>query len=268
MESASRQCEYESLIRELEGEQYVALLREFQGRAPLFREFERWQDVVGFMRAGTSRDPRKDAVLLRILQAHARDGDARWRTILLAIFWPGIESVCKRKGRWDSDKDRLWANAVWAFLQAVCKLDIVRRTDHLVSRIISGTIHRLHDEYSHEWRCADREIPTDPEELDGREGSGEDEIVYTVDLHLWQEAKIAQFRGHMALGLIDEEDFHLLVATRVYGKAAAEYAREVGMSGAVARKRRQRAEALIRDFEEKTGRNVSRFSGPEPPFAL
>jgi hypothetical protein len=268
MESASRRSEYELLARELEGEQYVALLRELQGRAPLFREFESWQDVIGLMRAGMSRDPKKDAVLLRILQAHARDGDARWRTVALAIFWPGIESVCKRKGRWDTDKDRLWANAVWAFLQAVCKLDIVRRTDHLVSRIISGTIHRLHDEYSREWCCADREIPTDPDELDGWEGSGEDEIICTVDLHLWQEAKIAQFRGHMELGLINEADFHLLVATRVYGKSAAQYADEVGMSGAVARKRRQRAEALIREFEEKTGRNASRSPGPEPPFAL
>jgi hypothetical protein len=184
MESASRQYEYESLIREIEGQQYVTLLRKLQGRAPLFRKFGDWNDVVEFMRAGRSHDPKKDEVLLPILRAHEEDGDACWRTILMAIFWPGIESICKRKNHWENDDNLLWSNAVWAFLQAVCKLNISRRTDHLVSRIYNGTVHRLHDQYHRDWRHTDREVPTDPEKLDEHEGSGEDDILCTVDLHL------------------------------------------------------------------------------------
>jgi hypothetical protein len=52
----------------------------------------------------------------------------------------------------------------------------------------------------------------------------------------------------------------------VYGKTAARYADEIGITGAAARKRRQRAEASIREFEEEIGGDMSRFPGPEPPF--
>ncbi len=265
---SERTNDREWLEQEIRGEAYTSLLQHLQQTHAFLRRFSTWADVVAFMREGTSSDPRKDGVLLPILQAHARDGDARWRTILLVIFWPGIESVCKRKGHWEQDEDLLWGNAVWAFLQAVCKLNISRRTDRLVPRIINGTIHRLHDEYSRQWRHGEREVATDPEELDEREGDGEAEIICTVDLHLWQDAEVARFRGHMEAGRISEADFHLLVGTRVYSKSAAQYAREVGISGDVARKRRQRAEAVIREFEEKTAPDLSRSPAPEPPFPL
>ena len=55
------------------------------------------------------------------------------------------------------------------------------------------------------------------------------------------------FEGHI---VISEADFLLLVGTRVYGKTAAQYARETGMCSDLARKRRLRAEAAIRKAEE------------------
>ena len=76
------------------------------------------------MRSGTSKDPRKDEVLRPILPAHAEDEDPRWRTILLAIFWPGLESIHFRKTRLGSDPDERWQTIVWTFLQVFCRIDV------------------------------------------------------------------------------------------------------------------------------------------------
>ena len=60
--------------------------------------------------------------------------------------------------------------------------------------------------------------------------------------------EIQRLREHMEAGRISEADFLLLVGTRVYGKSVADYARETGLDYQVAKKRRQRAEAVISRF--------------------
>jgi len=61
---------------------------------------------------------------------------------------------------------------------------------------------------------------------------------------------VERLREHMEAGRISDADFLLLVGTKVYGNSLADYAREVGIDYQVAKKRRQRAEARIKRFEE------------------
>jgi len=251
MQSTSRDRDYRRLQRELEGEEYGTLLERLQRSEPLLREFSNWSGFIAFMREGTSDDPMKEEALLAILQVHALDQDPRWRTILLVVFWPGLDSIFNRKARWDADEEERWQNVQWAFLQTVCKLDIARRTDRLVQRIINGTIHRLYDEYRRVWNRSGRETTTAPELLEEMVGGGEGVDFDGIDLRLMQDAEIKRLRDHLDAGRISEADFLLLVGTRVYGKTAAQYARETGMSSDLARKRRLRAEAVIRRAEEE-----------------
>lgn len=250
MQSTSRDCDYHRLQQEVDGDDYRTLLEKLQRSEPLLREFSNWSDFIAFMREGTSDDPRKNKVLRLIFDAHAEDQDPRWRVILLVVFWPGLASIFNRKKRWDADEEERWQNVQWAFLQTVCKLDISRRTDRLVQRIINGTIHRLHDEYRRVWKRLERETATDPELLEEMVGGGEGVDFDGIDLRLRQDAEIKRLRDHMGAGRISEADFLLLVGTRVYDKTAAQYARETGMSCDLARKRRLRAEAAIRRAEE------------------
>jgi len=250
MDSASRDREYRRLQREIEGEEYAALLQRLQCREPVLRRFSSWSDFIAFMREGESDGPLKEEALLAILEAHAADRDPRWRAILLAVFWPGLDSIFNRKKRWDADADERWQNVQWAFLQTVCRLDVRRRTDRLVQRLVSGTIHRLHDEYRRVWRLNGRETATDPEQLEELLDGGEELDFDAMDLRAKQEAEIKRLREHADAGRISEADFLLLVGTRVYGKTAAQYARETGISCDLARKRRLRAEAAIRRAEE------------------
>ena len=246
---SNRDHDRQRLEQELGGETYTSLLRQLHETNAFLRRFGDWSDFIAFMREGASDDPLKEESLLAILKAHAADRDPRWRAVLLAVFWPGLDSVFNHKKHWDKDADERWQNVQWAFLQTVCKLDIGRRTDRLVQRLVSGTIHRLHDEYRRIWNREECETPNSPEYFEGLVGSRDPDLD-AIDLRVKQEAEIKRLREHADAGRISEADFLLLVGTRVYGKSAAQYARETGMSCDLARKRRLRAEAIIRRAEE------------------
>lgn len=249
MATVSRDRDRQRLEQELQSNECQRLLQGLQKQEPFLRQFTAWADVIAFMHEGTSEDPLKQEMLLAILRAHAEDQDPRWRAILLAVFWPGLDSIFNRKKRWDTDADERWQNVQWAFLQTVCKLDVGRRTDRLVQRIVNGTIHRLHDEYRRIWSRLEREKPTDPEQFEELLGGGEEPHFDEIDLRSIQSAEVARLREHADAGRISEADFLLLVGTRVYGKSAVQYARETGISSDLARKRRLRAEAAIRRTE-------------------
>lgn len=240
MSSVARDADRRRLECEIFENQYQRLLMRLSNRSAFLAGFGGWEDVLDFMRRGTSRDPEKDHVLLPILQAHGEDGDPRWRTILLAIFWPALESIWRRKRHWDSDPDALWANVVWAFLRAVFRLDPSKRGSRLVQKIVNDIFHGLHDDYRRDWRRAAREVATDPGELAGHDVEDEREAA-AATLRLEQEARIQVLKAHRAAGRINDPDFLLLVGTQVYGRQLADCARESGITYEVAKKRQQRA---------------------------
>ena len=96
-----------------------------------------------------------------------------------------------------------------------------------------------------------REFTADPEEIDALAGGVEGIDFAGIELREAQEIEIERLREHLDAGRITEADFLLLIGTRVYGKSVADYAREAGLDYQVAKKRRQRAEAVIRRFEKE-----------------
>ena len=251
MLSTSRKQHQKQLEQELESGSYRELLLRLQKQEPFVRRFETWRDVLAFMRHGTSQDPEKDEILRPIFQAHREDQDPRWRTILLVIFWPALESIHWKKRGWDLDPDERWQNILWTFLEVVCRIDVTKRPSRLVQKVFNDTVHHLHDEYRHEWDWMDRKRIKEADEIERLAGGAEDIAFATVELRDAQEAEIRRLHRHMQEGRISEADFLLLVGTRVYGNSVAEYAREAGLDYQVAKKRRQRVEAAIRQFERE-----------------
>jgi len=241
----------ERLEQDLQASAYQALLRKLQREHLFFRSFRTWADVIAFMRNGTSTDPRKDEILRPIFAAHAEDEDPRWRAVLLAIFWPGLESIHFQKRGWDVDPEERWQNITWTFLKVVCRIDVHQRPERLVQKVFNDTVHHLHDEYRRVWNRTNREFIADPEEIEALAGGTDGIDTSGIELREAQEIEIERLRLHLDAGRITEADFLLLVGTRVYSQSIAEYAREAGLDYQVAKKRRQRAEAVIRRFEEE-----------------
>ncbi|MGD0999478.1 MAG: hypothetical protein ABSA67_02160 [Candidatus Brocadiia bacterium] len=248
MSSSKRRRDYETLRRELRNAEYGALLDALRGTEPFFAQFSSWDDVVGFMRRGTSRDPNKDIVLRTILRAHAKVNDPRLQTALLAIFWPGLESIHFQKRRWDGSLDARWNNITWTFLQVVCRLNLRNRSDRLVQKIINDTVHDLYQGYCREWRQSGREIPTDPYRVEQLLPPYEDEAFLLIEMRDEHEAHLRRLREHVAEGRITKGDARLIARTRLFRRSLTECARQAGMSYQAAKKRRQRAEAAIRKY--------------------
>jgi hypothetical protein len=246
---ASRERNREQLEQEIRSDGYQGLLRRLKEGEPFLRRFAGWEEVLAFMREGTSRDPRKDDVLRPVFRAHRADGDARWRTILLVIFWPGLASIHRQKRTWDPDPEELWQNVLWTFLRVVCRIDVARRPARLVQKVFNDTVHDLHEEYRRTWDRTGPECPWDDKvgPVAGAHGIDFDGIA----LRETREAEIRRLREHLAAGRIGEADYLLLVGTRVYGRSVADYARGAGLDYQVAKKRRQRVEAALRRFGER-----------------
>lgn len=202
------------------------------------------------MRDGISKDPLKDEVLRPIFEAHADDKDPLWRTILLVIFWPGLESIHWKKRFWDLDPDERWQNIVWTFLQVVCRVDIKQRPNRLAQKVFNDTVHRFYEECQRSWAPTNGEIFAEPEEIEFLAAGPEYSPVAAFELREAQELEIRRLREHVEAGRITEADYLLLVGTRVYGKPVADYAREKGLAYQAVKKRRQRVEAAIRGFEK------------------
>ena len=251
MANSSRDREREWLEQELRSAQHHQRLRWLQRKAPFLRQFRTWADVIAFMRNGTSTDPRKDEILRPIFEAHAQEDAPCWRAILLAIFWPGLESIHVRKRHWDPDPDERWQNVVWTFLHVLCRVDVTQRPNRLVQKVYNDTVHHLYDDYRRAWDRTNRECYADPEEIDALIGGVEEIDVAGIERREAQRIEIERLRAHMDAGRITTADGRLLIGTRVYGTSVADYARETGVAYQVAKKRRQRAEAAIGRFEKE-----------------
>jgi len=249
--SSSRGRVRERLEQELQTAGYQKLLRDLYLKEPFLRQFDKWAHVLVFMRQGTSQDVGKDKILRPIFQAHGEDQDPRWREILLAVFWPGLESIHWRKRRWDPDEEELWVNILWAFHKTICSIDVLKRTNRLVQKVINDTFHNLYAEYRREWNWMNRKAPVNLHEIDERMIGDKNIDFPLIELRETKEAEIKRIQKHLSEGRINEADFLLLVGTRIYGKSIVDYAREVGLDYEVVKKRRQRAEASIRQFESK-----------------
>jgi len=248
----SRDLDRNRLEQEFQADEYQRLLRDLRQENPFLRQFGTWRDVGAFMRKGTSKDPGKDEILRPIFELHAKDRNPRWRAILLGFFWPGLESIHYKKRDWEPDPDDRWQNIVWIFLDVLCRIDVERRSSRLVQKIFNDTIHRLHDEYRRTSARTIQEIPSEPEEIEFLSGGAEDVAFAEIDFCEEREKEIKRLREHVEAGRIGEADFLLLVGTKVYGKSISEYAREAGLDYQSVKKRRLRAEAVIRRFMEKT----------------
>ncbi|HAM34582.1 MAG TPA: hypothetical protein DEB40_03260 [Elusimicrobia bacterium] len=235
------------LEQELRSESYIALLLQLRHDESIFRRFETWGEVIALMREGGLSDAEKDQVLRPILRIHRSDQDPRWRTIMLVMFWPALRAIHWQKRAWDADIAERWQAVSWTFLKILCRIDFDRRPDRIAQKLFNDTAHHLYLDYKRKWSASDKEVAMDPEELTAL---GTDDIDYAgIELRLTQAAEIRRLRAHLEAGRINEPDFLLLVGTRVYGKTAAQYARETGMDCALARQRRFRAEATIHRHE-------------------
>ena len=245
MAKARRDGTHGCLLRELEETGFRELLGKLKQTHELYSRFGTWAEVIGFMHGRPADDPLNDEVLRPILAAHARDGDARWRHVLMAIFWPGLVSLQGRLRKMERSGTDCAQDVDVMFLEALLRLDLGKRSERLLQFILNTTYREIYKEYQRRHKRMGREIPTDPDLVIAMVGSYEIDLAELLDRREREEREIARYEELARHGVISLADMHLLVETRVRGLSVGEYARRTGQSYETLRKRRQRAEKAI-----------------------
>jgi hypothetical protein len=269
---SSRLRDRKHLEDRVERGEYQDLLNQLQVTEPFHRQFANWAEAIAFMRAGTSDDPRKNELLLPMLRAHTVDQDTRWRELLMLVMWPGLESIYVRKRHWDEDDEERWAKVSWAFNWTVCTLNVERRPERIVQRLYNGTVHRLGDQCRRDWGWKNRregyerrrtDQPKKPTSL-----AYQDERFGQVEARVDTEAKLQSLREHRDAGRLSDADYLLLAGTLIHRRSLASCAEELGISREAAKKRKLRAEAKIREFEQKSSESLSPPAGSDGLFLI
>jgi hypothetical protein len=248
MPSIIRPEELDVLIWEISSTPHTRLLLDLGRAEPAVARFADCRALVAFFHGAGGNHADKDLVLAAIVRAHARDRDPRWRSVLLAAFWPGLESLLVRRSHWDQDPDEVWQDLMITFLEVLCRLDPAKRSDRFAQKIVNDTAHRLHDRYERRWRLQAPETAMSMKELPRRADPRctPERLDASIDLRELQERGTALLQRHREAGTIDDTDMAILVGTRLQGLTVADMAGRLGMTFDCAKKRRQRAEASIR----------------------
>lgn len=245
--------DHDRLLLALGASSYARLLQHSRESLNCLSQFESWAEVVSFMCDRQSPVERKDEVLRWILTALADSRDPRWQAPLLAFMWPALRAIQIRRRLWDPDPEELWQNILACYCHVVRTIDVNRRSERIALKLYNDTGRRLYDRYGGLWKRLRQEMPTDPETLDRVQGPGEAVVLARLEQRERQEGALARIRGHVVAGRISEQDCYLIIATRLCGTSLADYARASGISYETAKKRRQRAEAVLRRFETTRG---------------
>ena len=224
------------------------MLDDIKLRHGWLQKFDSWPEVSDTAHRLGPDAPEKDQLFRTVF------GDARaqefvgWHPILLALFWLDVVRIHGQKAHWDRDAERRWSNVIWAYFRAAERLDPALRPHGLARKLFNDTIHDLYEIYRSEWDILARETPTDPAVIADQYDRPCDSMPPPLDGADLRAHAVANLRDHLQAGRIGELDYLLILGTRIYGKALAECAEEAGLAYQAAKKRRQRAEATVRDF--------------------
>lgn len=236
----------EELERCLREPEFGLFLERLRASRPSLWPFRAWEDVREFVQAETTDEAARDGVLAALLQAAQGVERERGSAALLAIFWPDLERMSGRKRAWDAEGPELMQNAIFAFMQAVARIDLAQRVERLRAKLVNDTFHDLHLMYAEEWAHQASTAHFPKETLIEMAGGAESCAYDEIDGHDSCAKTVRLVGACVREGLLSPEDLNLFMVHRVQGVPLDEYAKQAGLTYAAARKRRYRAERFIR----------------------
>jgi hypothetical protein len=255
--------DYARLEREIASESSTELLNQLKVDHPVLQPYGSWLEVVAETQHKARCDSDRDALLRPLLSTYRATRDCRIPSILMVMFWRRLRSLCRRKGAWDPDEDVRWANTLVAFHWSVFKYPIDDRPDRIESKILGDTLHRLYEDYERDLRFLDRNLLYDPRpkpdvapQADRDKRRPRERGEWDLGVAVFETAdglkpEVEAYRRDLKAGVINETEFYVLLATRVYGQPLVDYAAEHSLDYQNLKRQRLRAEARRRRARKK-----------------
>lgn len=234
-----------ALEREVCRPAYAPLLAALQQRTPEVAELSSWPAVAAFVQERGVRGYDADAVLRPIVEIHLTTVDNKASTVLLLICMQELAGIHRARRHWKPGTRKRWQLICECFLRSLQRLDPAQRTERLGQKLLNDTARSLYDECARDWVRNARFETVDPDILAATVGI-EDAAFDDVDRRHLRDQTDRRVRSAVKSGAICRRDSYLILGTRIYGVRLGGAAEQLGIGYEAAKKRRQRAEALVR----------------------
>lgn len=226
--------EWESCLRTPEVHAFFLSLQDSE---VAFRSFKGLEQFILFMeRPSPDSYSLKDTCLWTIIhRIQTTDERTAGLSLLTYLMSKGLQAILRDSVRFDRNQTKAWSDLWWEFLETVLSYPLERRRRKVAANLLLDTRHRVFRSHQIENALAsviepleDHEAPIEPRF---------DDPVYMSAQRL--------IEGENDEG-INHRDIALILGSRVYERDIQDLAEELGLSYDAARKRRQRAEKVIR----------------------
>ena len=242
---------YSELLCELESPAYRQLLEQLRYKEESLRDLEGWHQVLCAARQLAPDSLQSDAIWSALLRQRSYNPELIY-TALLAGCYPFIIGIYKRRRSWDKDSETLWNYILVTAWESLRCIDPEKRPEKILRKILNDTSHRLYQENNSRWKRISREASNynckSWSDLISSE-HWDDAMLDLIDHRDAQQRELDKLSRLRAAAALTETEFHILVGRRIYGRLDAEQAEHLKVTVEAAKKRRQRAESVLRRVE-------------------
>ncbi|MBA3937449.1 MAG: hypothetical protein H0X38_08300 [Planctomycetes bacterium] len=234
---------------------YRQLLEQIRHKEEYLRDFASWDDVVCAARNLAPDSCKSDTVLAALLRQRSCHQEHIF-AVLLAVCYPFIIKIYKRRFSWDKNPEVLWNGilvAAWKSLRCIVP---EKRPHEILKKIINDTSHRLREDYNTQWKRKSRETYdynwiSEPKLISSE--NWDDALLDLLDYRDAQTRDLHELEQRCIDKGLSETEFHILVGRQIYGHADADQAKSMNLPVETVKKRRQRAEAKLQRAEAEDG---------------
>lgn len=263
MRKQQRETEWKSICEDLTAEHYKKLLSELSENCGDLSSFDSWEQAALYIQSLPADSPDKDKLLSNIFSEIRVKGITGYQSLILAVFWSDLIRIHSSKWKWDCNPDSRWGNVLWAYLQIAERFDPSARAYGICRKLFNDTVNSLYKIYKAEWAILEAEIPTDPQGiLDTHDSFVFDNLQPSLTSSPTEIIR-ENLTYHLNSGHINELDLKIISETRLDGKTLKDCAEGSGISYQAAKKRRSRAENILRNINRDESKIVTNLSHPK-----
>ncbi len=239
----------EALERDISSEEFKEFFQDLQNELPILANFPEPSEFLKFMYLkNEDMYETKDMILRVLISKYQKENSSFLTSLLCLIFLPVVDSIYNSKKYQGFDNEDLWGEIQVAFLTTLKEYPISKRPYKVASNIKFDTLNKLCKwlKKEREWR----NITTFNVNIKPRKETNtfnEPCITSSVPTGAQEKREAIDFLLQLAeKGVISEQDYHLILSTRIYGEKIKDYAKKNDLTYEAAYKRRQRVDKLIK----------------------
>ncbi len=221
-----------------------------------------WSDVRAWLREIAPRQPESDPALIPVISAVQERHDSCWHEILVFLLLDSIKAIMKWTARLDGDEGARFSEISWHLIQSAHRINLAQRSHAVGKKLLNDALSSTRSTYSRSRSRPDRQL-AGPNSFHLDQYPARHASLALPDYEIDKSWAVAKLKYLVRQGVLTRADYQIILGCHIYGRSISGMATHLGVSYAVAKKRRQRAAKKL----EKSEPSLSPGS-PDSPLYL